>query len=261
MGVLSQAQDRQEIFLECWGRKRNKYEWKYLSYKVELLAVIQCIKKWKHILCYQHFEVYTDASALKYLTTMKNNSGLFTRWFQMLAGFNFMVVHKKGKENSNADTLSRSSHMVEAPLLAEEKYAEFYKIDEPVIQFEDGVNEIQHIQRSMVEIAAEQVKDEVWSEVISWMKQGRLPEKTETRGKAREVLVALSMFDPEVFKMKDGVLMFTKAANQNWIGEVCRIFFPESMLTEVWSLCHQSDLGGQRCLEGTLNKYLKGFFL
>ena len=27
--------------------------------------------------------------------------------------------------------------------------------------------------------------------------------KAETRGKAREVLVACSMFDPEVFKMKD----------------------------------------------------------
>ena len=30
---------------------------------------------------------------------------------------------------------------------------------------------------------------------------------------------------------------------------------------EVWSLCHQSNLGGHRGLEGTLNKFLKGFFL
>ena len=29
----------------------------------------------------------------------------------------------------------------------------------------------------------------------------------------------------------------------------------------VWSLCHQSNLGGHRGLEGTLNKFLKGFFL
>ena len=33
------------------------------------------------------------------------------------------------------------------------------------------------------------------------------------------------------------------------------------MVTEVWSLCHQSNLGGHRGLEGTLNKFLKGFFL
>ena len=56
--------------------------------------------------------------------------------------------------------------------------------------------------------------------MISWIEQGQLPEKTETRGKAREVLVARSMFNPEVFKMMDGVLMFTKVANRNWIREV-----------------------------------------
>ena len=36
---------------------------------------------------------------------------------------------------------------------------------------------------------------------------------------------------------------------------------PESMVKEVWSLCLQSDLGGHRGLEGTLNKFLKGFFM
>ena len=94
-----------------------------------MLAVIQCIKKWKHILNYGPFEVHTDSSALKYLTTMKNQSGLFTRWYQELAGFNFKVIHKKGKENSNADALSRLSHMAEAPGLAEDEYAEFYDVD------------------------------------------------------------------------------------------------------------------------------------
>ena len=82
-----------------------------------------------------------------------------------------------------------------------------------------------------------------------------------TKGKAREVLVACSMFDPEVLKMKDLVLMFTKAANRNWIREVWQICLPEAMVKEVWSSSHQSDLGGHRGLEGTLNKFLKGFFL
>ena len=144
--------------------------------------MIQCIKKWKHILSYRPFEVHTDASALKYLTTMKNQSGLFTRWYQELAGFNFTVIHKKGKENSNAVALSRSSHMGEAPLLEENKYAEFFKIDKPMISFEGGVNEIQHIQCSLIEIAEEQAKDKVWNKMISWVEKGQLLEKLETRG-------------------------------------------------------------------------------
>ena len=132
-------------FLGCWGGKCNKYERNYPSYKGEVLAVIQCIKKWKFILNYCLFEVHTDASALKYLTTMKNQSGLFTRWYQELAGFNFTGIHKKGKENSNADVISRSSHMEEAPPLGDDVYAEFYDVDEPVIKFLEGINEIQHI--------------------------------------------------------------------------------------------------------------------
>ena len=54
--------------------------------------------------------------------------------------------------------------------------------------------------------------------------------------------------------------MFTKAANKNQISEVWRICLPESTGKEVWSLCHQSNLGGHRGLEGTLNKILKVFF-
>ena len=88
------------------------------------------------------FEVHTDTSVLKYLTTMKNQSSLFTRWYQERAGFNFTVIHKKGKENNNTDALSRSSHMAEALPLAEDKYTEFHEIDEPVINFKDGVNKM-----------------------------------------------------------------------------------------------------------------------
>ena len=100
------------------------------------------------------------------------------------------MIHKKGKENSKTDAHSRSSHIAEAPPLEEDEYAKFYEIDEPVIKLEEGakyaefyeidepvikfegVNEIQHIQHSLIEIAEEQAKDKVWSEVISWIEQG-----------------------------------------------------------------------------------------
>ena len=42
--------------------------------------------------------------------------------------------------------------MAEAPVLAEDKYAKFYEIDKPVINFKGGVNKVQHIQQILVEI-------------------------------------------------------------------------------------------------------------
>ena len=123
--------------------------------------------------------------------------------------------------------------MGEAPLLEGDEYTQFYEIDESVIQFEGEVNEIQQVQLSMMEIAEEQAKDKVWSEMISWVEHGGVPDKMETRGKEREVLVARSMFDPTMFKMKDGVLRFTKAADKNRIGEVWPICLPYSIVTKV----------------------------
>ena len=78
----------------------------------------------------------------------------------------------------------------------------------------------------------------------------RVPEKAERRSKAREVLVARTMFDLEVFRMRDRVLMFSKAAHRN-----------RNQMGEVWQICHQSDVGGHRWLEGTMNKFLLGFFM
>ena len=61
--------------------------------------------------------------------------------------------------------------MSEALPLSDDKYAEFYEIDKPVIQFAEGVNEIQHVQRSMIVIAEKKANDKVWNKLISWVGQ------------------------------------------------------------------------------------------
>ena len=59
------------------------------------------------------------------------------------------MIHKKGKENSNAGALSRSSHMKDAPLIEDNMCAEFYEMEEPVIKYLEGINKIQHIQQNL----------------------------------------------------------------------------------------------------------------
>ena len=56
-----------------------------------------------------------------------------------------------------------------------------------------------------------------------WVEAGQISEKSETRGKSREVLLARSMFDLKELKMKEGILMFTKATNWSRTGGVWRI--------------------------------------
>ena len=83
--------------------------------------------------------------------------------------------------------------MEDALSLEDDVYVEFYDVEEPVIKFLEGINEVQHVQQQLSEVAEEQAKDEVWSEVISWVEKGHMPDKLEARGRLREVLAARSL--------------------------------------------------------------------
>ena len=101
-----------ECFLGCWGRKCNKYKRHYSSTKGELLALVKCMKKWKHILKYRPpFLVCTDAASLKYILNLKSEETIFQHWFAELAQFKFIMINKKGSEHINADALSRAKHL------------------------------------------------------------------------------------------------------------------------------------------------------
>ena len=58
--------------------------------------------------------------------------------------------------------------------------------------------------------------------MIKWVEAGQIREKSETRGKSREILVAGSMLDLDMFIIKDGILMFTKATHWSKVGDVCQ---------------------------------------
>ena len=65
--------------------------------------------------------------------------------------------------------------------LEDNVYAGFYEVEEPVIKYIEGKNEIQYVQRNLGKIAEEQVKDKVWSEVIKWVEKKELPYIAETQ--------------------------------------------------------------------------------
>ena len=85
-----------------------------------------------------------------------------------------------------------------------------------------GSEQASHVQRNMVMIAEEQAKDEVWSELISWVRLKRIPEKANMRSKDQEVLVAVECL---TLKIRVGVLMSTKAANRN-MDRRCMVHIP-----------------------------------
>jgi hypothetical protein len=64
-------------------------------------------KKFRHYLLGYKVIFHTDHDSLKYLVNKPDLSGWIARWILLLQEFNYEVVIKSGKANSNADYLSR----------------------------------------------------------------------------------------------------------------------------------------------------------
>jgi len=84
----------------------------YLQLEKEGEALALRIKKFHQYLCGQLFRVYTEHKPLvgtfkcdKAVSTMASSQ--IQRWALFLSGYQYDLVHREGKKNSNADCLSR----------------------------------------------------------------------------------------------------------------------------------------------------------
>nr|GEX72131.1 reverse transcriptase domain-containing protein [Tanacetum cinerariifolium] len=76
-------------------------------FEKEMLAVVYAFEKFRSYLIMNKSIVYTDHSALKYLSAKKDAKARLLRWILLLQEFDFKVVDTKGAENYAADHLSR----------------------------------------------------------------------------------------------------------------------------------------------------------
>ena len=82
---------------------------------------------------------YTDAASLKYIVNLKSEETIFQHWYAELAQFEFIVIHKKGSENVNADALSRAKHLDEPTAEENEEYQEANEVGEMKITFASDI--------------------------------------------------------------------------------------------------------------------------
>src|SRR5438045_1683318 len=106
--VLSQKdEEKRERVIAYASRSLNKAERNYGITDKECLAVVWAVKHFEQYLGLLPFKVITDHSALKFLQTADMPSGRRARWIMYLQQFKFEIIHRPGKDNKNADALSR----------------------------------------------------------------------------------------------------------------------------------------------------------
>ena len=105
--ILAQVREGKERIICCASRALNKAEKSYPATKLECLAIVWAVAKFRPYLMAMPFEVYTDHYALQWLKTMRTGSALLHRWSAALEEYDFTVRHRPGKVQTHVDGLSR----------------------------------------------------------------------------------------------------------------------------------------------------------
>lgn len=109
-GIILQK-DRNNLLrpVSFYSRQTNVNEEKYHSYELEVLAVVETLKRYRVYLLGRQFTVVTDCSAIKSCENKKELIPRIARWWLQLQEFSFNVVHKPGTKMAHVDALSRNA--------------------------------------------------------------------------------------------------------------------------------------------------------
>jgi len=109
-GVLSmKCEDGKWRPVAFISKSLNATERNYEIHDKEMLAVIRCLKAWRHYLegAKLEFKIWTDHKNLQYFMISQKLNRRQARWALYLSQFNFTLKHVPGKSMRKADGLSR----------------------------------------------------------------------------------------------------------------------------------------------------------
>ncbi|KAL0322026.1 UNVERIFIED_CONTAM: Retrovirus-related Pol polyprotein from transposon gypsy [Sesamum calycinum] len=80
---------------------------RYSVHEKELLAVVHCLRLWRHYLLGSPFVVKTDNTVVRHFMTQPKLTSRQARWQELLSEFHFVLEYRAGSSNHVADALSR----------------------------------------------------------------------------------------------------------------------------------------------------------
>ncbi len=128
VGAVLSQQDASGVEhpIAYFSRKLLPREERYATVEKECLAIKLGVHAFRVYLLGRPFVIETDHRSLEWLHRMKGDNGRLTRWSLALQPYDFTVVYRSGKENANADGLSRGALRTTTKLtsLSQEKEGE-----------------------------------------------------------------------------------------------------------------------------------------
>lgn len=99
------------------SKKTTPAEERYSSYELEVLAVIQAVKKFRIYLLGIQFRIVTDCAAFQCTMKKKDLTTRVARWALLLEEYSYEIVHRRGSQMAHVDALSR--HPIDVMIMTE----------------------------------------------------------------------------------------------------------------------------------------------
>ena len=155
--VLAQQQDDGLVRPIAYAsRSLQEHNKRYGVTKLEGLGVVWAVKHFRPYLYGHRCDIYTDHEALKSLLNTPQPSGKLARWGMAIQELDVRILHRSGKHNANADSISR------VPL----EQSELHQEDKgKMVGAIAATSELAELQR----------KDEGLKQIIDFQESGILP--------------------------------------------------------------------------------------
>ena len=111
--VLSQIGENGEQPVAFASRRLSGAESRYSTIERELLGVVWAVEYFRAYLLGRKFLIKTDHKPLVWVEKLRETSARICRWKEILAAYNFDIIHTKGVDNVVADCLSRQINAIE----------------------------------------------------------------------------------------------------------------------------------------------------
>ena len=199
--VLSQrAEDGKVHPVAYASRSLSPQEKRYAITELETLAVVWAVSHF-HAYLYGHdVHVFTDHSAVKAVLETPSPSGKHGRWWSKLFGSgvrNIQITYRAGRENANADALSR------CPVGGETSDTSVPDVQVAQIQTHTDIAELLETPPSVSDTAAhysqEQEKDHEILELRQFLSQGQLPDDSQRAKKIAAQAPSFALVDNIVY--------------------------------------------------------------
>ncbi|GBN80685.1 Retrovirus-related Pol polyprotein from transposon 17.6 [Araneus ventricosus] len=92
--LFQQSDDNKFHTIHYMSRKTSPQEEKYSSYELEVLAIIEALKKFRNYLVGSKFRIITDCSAFQKTMSKTQLTPKIARWALFLEDFNYEIVHR-----------------------------------------------------------------------------------------------------------------------------------------------------------------------